>query len=208
MGLGGDDAGGGHGAGVEEDADEGEGHGDFVGDDLGAGAESAQEGVGGSGGPAGEDDAVDADGGDGQDVEDGYGQVGELQGGAVAEDGDDGAQGDDGEGHDGGDDGDDGGEQVDGFVDAGGGEAFFEGEFDAVDQGLEQSVGADPVGAVSHLHAAQDLPLRQDRHQHGQQKENEDGDRLTDHQPPGVRTERRHDRTPICTIAPGATPSC
>jgi hypothetical protein len=77
--------GGGHGFEVEgadgdEDAHEGECERDFVGEHLGGGAKSAEEGVFGTGGPAAEDDAVGGESGHGEDDEDADGGVGDHEG--------------------------------------------------------------------------------------------------------------------------------
>src|SRR5262249_6589707 len=56
----------------------------------------------------------------------------------------------------------------------------------------------------------QDLALEQDCEQHVQHKEDEDGQRLAQHQPPGVVSEGGqggHDPTPIFTVLPMVTPS-
>ena len=60
-----------------------------------------------------------------------------------------------------------------------------------------------PVGAGPQLHPAQDLAFGQDRDQHGQHQEHEDGQRLAQDQPPGVVPEAGHACvTPIFTTLP------
>ncbi len=66
-------------AGAEDDADEREAEGELVADDLGGGAEGAEQRVFVVRGPAGERDAVDADGGDAEDDEQADVDVGDLE---------------------------------------------------------------------------------------------------------------------------------
>ena len=84
-----------------------------------------------------------------------------------------------------------GASKVDELVHPGGDEALLERQLDAVGQRLQQPPRADPVGAEPHLHAAEDLALEQDRHQHRQQQEHEDAERLGQDQPPRVMAEQR-----------------
>ena len=64
-------------AGHEEHGNQAQPHGYLVGDHLGAGAESAEQGVLAVGRPAGERDAVDAQRADGEDEEKSDGEVGD-----------------------------------------------------------------------------------------------------------------------------------
>ena len=67
--------------------------------------------------------------------------------------------------------------------------AFLEHQLDAVGEALQHAERADPVRAEPHLHPAQHLALDQDGHQHGEQQEHEDRDRLDHDQPPRVVAE-------------------
>ena len=79
--------------------------------------------------------------------------------------------------------------KVNELVDADGGDALLERQLDAVGQTLQDAPRPRPVGAGPQLHPAQDLALEQDRDQHVQHQEHEDGQRLAQYQPPGVVSE-------------------
>jgi hypothetical protein len=193
--------GGGHGFEVEgadgdEDAHEGDGEGDFVGEHLGGGAKAAEEGVFGTGGPSAEDDAVGGEAGHRQDDENADGDIGDHEGevdgkGPEAEDGgaglEDAPPGDDGVAdHGGGEDGD-GGEDEEEFVGVGGDEFFLEDELHAVDDGLEEALGPGAVGADAVLDPSSGFAFEEDEvrdqakhHLLNDDGENDFGDEKTD----------------------------
>ena len=182
----GHDVGGGHRSGVEEDGDEGHRHRELVGDHLGRGAQAAEERVRRPGGPARQHDAVDADRRDGEDVEHRDGEVGELQGRLDAEDAHHRAEGDHREGNEGHRRRDNGGDPVDGAMGRLGDDLFLECQLEAVHERLQESEGADSVGADARLHARHDAALPPDREEREQHEHDEDRQDLEQDEPPGI----------------------
>src|SRR5206468_3162033 len=89
-------------------------------------------------------------------------------------------------------------------------------ELQQVGDGLQQAVGARPIGPVAELHAPHDLALEQGRVGEGEEDDVDDHDRLDDRDPPGLDRagDERHAlttstawrRSPACSSAMRATP--
>ena len=171
---------GGGATGAHDDADQREAEGELVADDLGGGAERAEERVLVVRAPAGERDAVDADGGDAEDDEQADVEVGDLEEvdaavqwscapkGTTAMEtsaqpsammgASDEERALDGEGH----------------------HVFLEEELDAVGERLEEAEGADARGSPAVLHAAEDLALEQHGVGDGRERDDEHHSDLDD----------------------------
>ena len=139
-------------AGGDQDPDQGKTHGNLVGDDLGAGAQGAKQGVLGVGSPARDDDTVDAQGGQGQDVEETGVDVRQDQ--TLVE-------GKDRPGGQGRGQGQQGGDDEEGLIRPSGQDDLLEHQLERISDRLEQPTGPHPVRANADLHVADDLALGQ-----------------------------------------------
>src|SRR6185437_47542 len=137
-------------AGAEDDADQREAEGKLVTDELGGGAQRAEQRILIVRGPAGERDAVDADGGDAEDDEQRDVDVGDLEEIDAAVNGAR-AEGYHGDGDQRAAEGDHGREDEERALDGERHEVFLEEELDAVGERLEEAEGADAAGAPAVL---------------------------------------------------------
>jgi hypothetical protein len=154
-------------------------HRDLVGDQLGGGAHRAEEAVLRARRPAGEQQAVERERAEGEEVEDADRDVDSVEPEPVLDvaERQDRERDDPGEDHDGGGDRE---EEGDRRLRP---EHLLPGELDDVGEGLAQSDGADPVGAVAVLEAADQLALGHGQDRHDREDAEEDHQRLDDHHP-------------------------
>src|SRR6185312_9085870 len=167
------------GAAHHDHAEQRQAHRDLVGDQLRRRAHRAEEAVFGARAPTAEEETVEGDRADGEEVEDADRDVDAVEADAVLGV----APGDDREGEDAGEDGEQWPQYEQGRDRVFRPERLLGDELADVGKRLQKAEGADPVGAVAMLAAADQFPLdhgedRQDAEDHG-----EDHDRLGDHDP-------------------------
>ena len=143
-------------------AEQRQAHRDLVGDQLRGAAHRAEQAVFGARGPAAEQQAVEGDRADGEEVEDPDRDVDPVEADAVL----DVAPGDDRQRHHPGEDRQQRPEHVEHRDRVVGPEALLADQFDEVGERLQEAEGADPVGPVAVLEAADQLALDHRHHRH------------------------------------------
>ncbi len=161
-------------------AEQGEAHRDLVGDQLGGAAHRAEQAVLGARGPAAEQQAVEGDRADGEEVEDADRHVDPVEADAVLHV----APGDDRQGEHAGEDRQQRAEDEQGPDRVGRAEGLLGEQLADVGKRLQQAEGADPVGPVAVLEAADQLAL-QHRHQRQDAEDHAEDDQALDHHDPG-----------------------
>src|SRR4029079_9455440 len=173
--------------------DQGQALGDLVGDELRGGAHRAQERVLRARGPAAEHEAIEGDGAEREQVQRADADVEAVEPDRRAPDVDHGAEGDDGQRGDRGEDGQDRRDHEEQADRGGGAGVLLAQQLADVGDGLEQTVGADAVGAVAGLEAAEQLALGDEDDRDDRQPDGEDDHRLEELDPPLLGVDRRRE---------------
>ena len=177
--LGVDDVDEGERAAHDDRAEQRQAHRDLVGDQLRGAAHRAEQAVFGARGPAAEQHAVEGDRADGEEVEDPDRDVDPVEADAVL----DVAPGDDRQREDAGEDRQQRPEHEQRRDRVGRPEGLLAEQLADVGERLQDAEGADPVGPVAVLEAADQLPLDHRHHRQDREDHAEDHQRLDDHDP-------------------------